>query len=214
MVHAVTTPVVNVKTISNFAFDETTHTYRLDGKVLPSVTTILKPLYDFSAVPRDILERARRFGNAVHKTIELYLNDDLDEDTLDEPLYNCLLAFKLWQSDFYEYEITPSDNIEQIGYHQKLLYCGTPDIETKTVIIDLKSRKCNPEIDGMQILAYDHMTGTGQRDNYVLELKQDASYVFTPLNATAKQRKENWSKFRYLLEYHNMGEEIKRWETK
>lgn len=199
--------------MSEFIFDETTHTYRLDGKILPSVTQILKPLYDFSAVLRDVLERARLFGNAVHKTVELYLNDDLDEDELDMPLYNCLLAFKAWQADNFDIDLNGA-RVEHIGYHKKLLYCGTPDIESEQFVIDIKSRPVNMITDPLQLAGYDHMTGDGKRENFVLELKQDTSYVFTPLNATAKQRKENWSKFRFLLEYHNMGEEIKRWKIK
>ena len=197
--------------MSNFTFDEEWHCYKLDGKPLPSVTRILKPLYDFSAVHPEVLKRAGDFGTAVHKTIELYLRDDLDEDVLDENLYNPLLAFKAWQADNYEFDLETA-RLEAPDYHAKLKYTGTPDIDAESFVIDLKSRKCNPAIDSLQILAYDHMTGSGKRGNYVLELKQDASYVFTALNTTDRERKANWSKFRYLLDFYNMGKEIERWK--
>jgi hypothetical protein len=200
--------------MSNFVFNEELHKYTLDGVVLPSVTQIMKPLYDFSTVNRDVLARAGAFGTAVHKTIELYLADDLDEDGLDENLYNPLLAFKAWQSDFYEYEITTSANIEVPGYHEKLKYAGTPDVETKNFLIDLKSRPVNMLTDPIQLAAYDNMTGSGGRERFVLELKQDASYVFTCVNRTKKLQTESWQRFRYLLDLHKMNEEVSRWKTK
>lgn len=65
--------------MTNFTFSEADHIYRLDGKILPSVTGILSPLHDFSKIPRDILEAARIWGNNVHLMAKLHLNDDLDE---------------------------------------------------------------------------------------------------------------------------------------
>ena len=194
--------------MSDFTFDEALHRYTLDGVVLPSVTQIMKPLYDFSAVNPDILRRAGEFGTAVHKTVELYLNDDLDEDALDSPLYGCLLAFKAWQLDNFDIDLDGA-RLEQFSYHKKLKYAGTPDIETDQFIIDLKSRKCNPLNDGIQLAAYDNMTGSGKRDRYVVELNQDTSYVFTKLPTRGM-----FEKFRYLLDYYKMGEEINRWKTK
>jgi len=195
----------------DFIFDETTHTYTLGGVKLPSVTQILKPLYDFSAVDPAILKRAGEFGTAVHKTIELYLQDDLDEDSLDENLYNPLLAFKAWQADNYDIDLD-SACIEKAGYHSKLMFAGTPDIETESFIIDLKSRKYNPLTDAIQLAAYDHMTGNGKRLRYVLELKQDASYVFTLANPTRKSSEEAWSRFRFLLDHYKSQEVINAWK--
>lgn len=194
-----------------FKFLENEHVYLLNGEVLPSVTQILKPLHDFSAVPADVLERACRFGTAVHKTIELYLAEDLDEDSLDEPLYNCLLAFKAFQADHYDiFEETPV--IEKIGYHPKLKYAGTPDLDFPSRVIDLKSRKVNMLTDAIQLSGYDHMTGKGNRERLVLELKQDASYVLTHVNPTKRSGDIAWSRFRFLLDFHNSMKEIERWK--
>jgi hypothetical protein len=56
-------------------FDPTTHTYTLDGYVLPSVTQVLSILQtaDFSSVPKEVMEAAGRRGTAVHALLE---NDD------------------------------------------------------------------------------------------------------------------------------------------
>lgn len=190
-----------------FTFNEEHHCYELDGKPLPSVTRILKPLYDFSMIHPDVLRRAADYGTAVHKTVELYLKEDLDEDSLDENLYNPLLAFKAWQFDHCEFceELL---SVEQPAYHAKLKYAGTPDLTCTNAVIDIKSRKVNMSTDPIQLAAYDNF-GSGKRKRYVLELKQDASYVFTELPV-----KGQFEKFRYLLEYYNMTKEIERWKTK
>ncbi len=197
--------------MSDLIFDETLHRYTLNGEVLPSVTQILKPLYDFSAVPVDVLRRAGEFGTAVHKAVELYLKDDLDEDSIDEPIYNCLMAYQAFEADHYDiFDETPI--VEQIDYHPKLKYSGTPDLVFPSRIIDIKSRKVNMLTDAIQIAAYDHMTGNGDRERLVLELYDDASYTLTCVNPTKKSGKEAWSRFRFLLDHYRNQQEIERWK--
>ncbi len=197
--------------MNNFAFDEDRHVYTLDGEPLPSVTQIIRPLHDFSEVPPDVLRRAAEFGTAVHKTVELYLDDDLDEDSLDEPLCGCLLAFKAFQSVHWDiFDEQPI--IEKPGYHPKLKYAGTPDLDFPSRVIDLKSRKTNMLTDAIQTAAYDHMTGKGNRARYVLELYQDASYNLVRLNPTKRSGEDAWRKFRFLLDHYRNQEEIERWK--
>jgi len=72
-------------------FDDATHTYTLDGQVVPSVTGILKAsgLIDFTGIPESILEAARVRGTTVHQAIA-YSNDgdlDLEQFRIDFPDY-------------------------------------------------------------------------------------------------------------------------------
>jgi hypothetical protein len=64
------------------AFEPATHTYELDGVIVPSVTGILQAsdLIDFSSVPPSVLDRARLRGSAVHQAIHYYNERDLDVD--------------------------------------------------------------------------------------------------------------------------------------
>lgn len=198
--------------MNDFKFDEETHIYTLGGVKLPSVTQILRPLYDFSAVHPDVLARAAAYGTAVHRTIELYLKDDLDEDGLDENLRNPLQAFKKWQADDME-QRERLYVIETPQYHEKLKYAGTADLMCSGMVIDIKSRPVNMLTDPIQLAAYDNF-GSGKRQRYVLELKQDASYVFTHVNPTIKKSAEAWQKFRYLYDFFKMQQEIELWKTK
>ena len=55
-------------------FDESTHTYTYNGKVLPSVSTILGATIfkdKYKDVDPYILQRAAQFGTGVHKAIEI-----------------------------------------------------------------------------------------------------------------------------------------------
>lgn len=73
-------------------FDEGLHEYRWDGRVVPSVTQILKATYPnvYAGIPQPILDRKARLGTASHKVIELHLLDRLDLATIHpevEPFY-------------------------------------------------------------------------------------------------------------------------------
>jgi hypothetical protein len=65
------------------AFDETTHTYRVDGVRFPSVTEVLAPQTDWSHVPAWQLEAARCLGRDVHAAVNLLARGQLDESSLD-----------------------------------------------------------------------------------------------------------------------------------
>lgn len=196
----------------DFQFDEEKHIYTLGKVEIPSVTEILRPLYDFSGVPVDIMRRAREFGKAAHKTVELYLLDDLEESTLDTPLAGCLAGFKAFEKDHPEFDLSTAA-IEKPAYHPKLKYAGTPDIDGEDFLIDLKSREFNPLTDPLQLSAYDNFQQHKQRrGRYVLELKQDGTYKLTVVDPSISDRKFSWSRFRYLLDYHQKEREISKWK--
>lgn len=194
-----------------FSFDDAAHSYRLDGKIIPSVTQILKPLYDFSFVNPDVLARAASFGTALHKACELHLSGDLDEESLDENLKRPVDAFRKWADS----ELSGECFIcETILFHPRLKYAGTPDIIIDgQAIVDIKSRAFNEKTDPLQLVAYEHMWmnteghSVGPYKHIVLELKQDGTFV-----ETQARRPKTWEKFRYLLDYHNMTQTIKSWK--
>ena len=67
---------------SGLVYDDDAHTYTLAGRVIPSVTQILKQVVDFSMVAPDILERKCAIGSVLHMAIALDHADDLDYDSL------------------------------------------------------------------------------------------------------------------------------------
>lgn len=70
----------------SLVYDDATHTYRVDGVVVPSVTQVLARagLTDFSHLPDRVRERALNRGRRVHQAAHFMLEGDLDWATVDE----------------------------------------------------------------------------------------------------------------------------------
>ena len=117
-------------------FDETTHTYRIDGKVWPSVTQILQDLgfmSDFYAAGSSTR------GKDVHLITRLYEEGRLDWTRIDEAYVGYLDA---WIS-FLRKEPWETEKCEVITSHQLLGYAGTIDRmgnwKAYKAILDIKS---------------------------------------------------------------------------
>ena len=102
-------------------FDEEKHEYRLRGKVLPSVTTIIKailpPQYEFAG------EWHMQRGAATHKACELFDQGLLDWASVDPEIEP---RVKAWQSFRQQKPMRIAANEKRLA-HPKLLYAGTLD---------------------------------------------------------------------------------------
>jgi len=81
-----------------FEFEDDTHIYKLNGKVIPSNTEILKSFNvgNYNRIPFDTLEHAMLRGKAVHKAIQLYENKTLDPESVHPevaPYFEQYVAF-------------------------------------------------------------------------------------------------------------------------
>ncbi|MDA8120402.1 MAG: PD-(D/E)XK nuclease family protein [Gammaproteobacteria bacterium] len=166
-------------------FDEATHTYTLDGKVLPSVTTILRPLQDFSGIPANVLERKRHLGTATHKAIELDLANDLDMESLSEAVQPYFRAWKRFQTDF-----APRNAQSEVRVFSKHGYAGTADLvcesrDQKLWVLDFKTSAQIGLATALQTAAYAEAymdmgwdLRTPQRG--AVHLKPDGTYTLHP----------------------------------
>lgn len=166
------------------AFREATHTYTLDGRVLPSVSQVLRQVVDFSRVPPEILERKRQIGVALHAAIEL--GDDLDPDSLDElvvPFYSA------WRRFMDDTGYKPRLNEHPI-YSVKYNYAGKPDtvgkLGRREALIDYKSAWDLHPATGLQTAAY--LNGLWEMDlcdrdlpRFALQLRHNGTYRLEPL---------------------------------
>ena len=106
-------------------FNPLTHSYRYEGRPLPSVTGIIS-----TVIPRQwnadewCLER----GRMVHRALALYLDGNLDFDSLDPRIVDRVQAGIMairafgWKAGI----------IEQPMVHPVFLYCGMPDFISDT----------------------------------------------------------------------------------
>lgn len=177
-------------------FDEPSHTYTLDGKVLPSVTQLLKPISDYGGIPESILNKAADRGNYVHKCCEMYFMGTLDEDQIDEECAPYFHGFKKFLSETgFQIEFT-----EDRVYHSKLGYAGSLDmigllpaikgkkkqhralIDTKTTFRLLKS--VGPQTAAYMEAWHDKYKKEFPVDaRYALQLKKDGTYLLEPLTS-------------------------------
>lgn len=185
-------------------FDRETHTYRYAGKVVPSVTTILRPVAaDLSMVPADVLERARNLGVAVHKTIELYELDDLDMATLDPSLSQYLADWIDIRAKLGIRRVLS----EQPVHSDRWGYAGTPDLQVefstgKRGVLDLKRTAAIPKAVGPQTAAYAEAMGDRSMTRGAIHLTP-AGAKYVPLNNPL-----DWQVFSACLVVHRFNQGV------
>lgn len=180
--------------MTGLTFDADTHTYRFDGVVVPGVTTILKPLTDFSAVPPHVLDAASAFGTAVHLACELDDVGTLDEDQLDPALAPYLDAWRKFSAE----HAVQWDQIEQRVYHPTMRYAGTLDrfgrVDGDLTVVDIKSSvQLYPSV-GPQLAAYANALMHPYAKRMAVQLKADGTYVAKPYTDPS-----DWPMFASLL---------------
>lgn len=183
-------------------FDAEAHRYRIDGVGAPSVTQVLDLLTDFSAVSADVMARARAFGHAVHRMVELYEARDLDEGTLDPALRPYLDGYLEWRSHF-----RPEHVLTEVRVGSKLFgYAGTLDLlairATRHILVDLKSG--TSATVGPQTAAYkqawEELTGDKIHERRCLTLTATGPKVKKLEDAS------DWSIFQSCLNIHRFKE--------
>ena len=160
-------------------FDESTHTYTLNGRHLISVTQALSILDDRWKVDPFYLER----GRLIHLATEYYDRDELDESTVDERIRPYLDAYMRFRRDT---DFAPTF-IERELYHPKYLYGMRIDrigfLNDRWVMIDLKSG-APAKIDELQGAAYLEgclANGIEVKGGFDLYLHDDTTYKLEPV---------------------------------
>ncbi len=151
-------------------FEEQDHIYRWNGKVVPSVTQVLREWVKLgngrgyvhtvygTYIDTPTFENVGDFGTAVHMGAKLIMTASLDWDVLDPALVPPLKEFVRWMDD---YKVKPQ-YVEEPMYSSKYGVAGTPDI-IGTIngfrhldITDIKTGLVN-EMVGPQISGYENI---------------------------------------------------------
>ncbi|MGB8422232.1 hypothetical protein [Paraburkholderia sp.] len=187
--------------MSTLVFDEGAHSYAVDGRKVPGVTSLLAPLVDYSMISREVMERAQQLGTAVHRMTELHDNDDLDEDSLSDELRPYLDGWKKFRAECQFEPIT----IEKKLYHPMFRYAGTSDrtgmVKGRLAVIDIKKMMTLGPVIGVQLAAYQELhkaDGLAVVDRYALGLRPDGSYRLQPYRDML-----DWQCFLSLLTQRN-----------
>lgn len=120
-------------------FIEETHTYLLDGVVIPSVTQILDILGGYEVIPKAVLQKAADRGTAVHKATELSDLGELDYSDLDDEILGYLMGWHKFLDDKKPELVA----IEHRTHHDGFKYAGTLDreliLDGYLSVLDIKS---------------------------------------------------------------------------
>lgn len=182
--------------------DKATHRYTWNSAPVPGVTSILKPLIDYSMVPPDVLERKRQIGDHVHEAIAMDLANDLDEASIVEPWAPYFEGWRKFRRDSGFVCVA----FERPVYHPTLGYAGTFDLFGKLkgvdVMIDTKNTYVLHPAVGPQTAAYEAARCAQEKctklaKRYALRLTKDGKPRLHPLTDPS-----DWNVFLSLLNVH------------
>jgi len=162
-------------------FSEHSHTYKVDGEVIPSVTQVLTlaGISDVSGIPAHILQRASEIGTAVHLATELLDKDDLDLDSLDPQIVGYVTAYQRFKEESgVTYElIEHRTTAEYCGIRYGMCVDRVGAIGGKMAVFDIKTSSKPQASWKIQTAAYTH--GLGDADTFerrIVHLCKDGSY--------------------------------------
>lgn len=130
-------------------FDEEWHTYRVNGKIVPSVTRLLDD-GSYANVDQEILKKACERGTLIHKEIETYLKSNI----------------KGYTDEFYEFL-----NIYTTE-HKKFEEEAIFDIKTYAVASKKNREKCLKQ-EKMYAEAIEYLTGEKIEKFYMIHLPKN-----------------------------------------
>jgi hypothetical protein len=160
-------------------FEPIKHEYKLDGRILPSVTTVLKGtgMIDFSMIPQNVLQAAAHRGTAVHQALHYWDDGELDESTLDPVIVPYVDAGKRFYSES-RFEVA---HVEQRVFDAVHGYAGTLDRtgtfpDGSMAVVDWKTGILMPG-HALQLAAYAACLEHPRRYRRIaVQLKDDGTY--------------------------------------
>lgn len=172
---------VIIPDIPELEFEDETHTYKLLGFVIPSVSAVMEPLSaaKYKGISEATLDRAADKGTAVHNSIENYIKFEIDDVPPEHRGY--FEAFLDWWNE-YKPEVVSS---EFKVYHKLMRYGGTIDmlvyIDGVLTLVDIKTTASLSDMTcGVQLEAYSQALkslGITVERKIILHLKKDGKYA-------------------------------------
>lgn len=101
-----------------------THTYIYDGEILPSITQVLKMKFGskYNGISKEVLKRASERGSKIHKTIEDYEKQNIDDaDSVELRNYKFL-------KKTYKFECIDNEVPVVVFKDGKAVACGRLDL--------------------------------------------------------------------------------------
>lgn len=200
--------------MSDLVFNAERHEYTYGGVLVPNVTRVLAPLTSYSMVNPDVLETARQKGVAVHRLVELWAKDNLDETTLPEWMRPVMAQWLKFAADT-GLEVIAS---EKKVYHPVYKYAGTFDLRVTMRdvkghgLIDLKRSFLAGDVIGLQLSGYQEAENTDKTQPPIkwrgaLKLREDGPYRYQPFKDCG-----DFNIFLAALSHYKTGLVLQQWK--
>lgn len=142
-------------------FDAPTHSYKIDGRRVPSVTQVLEPATDWSFIPAWQLEAARALGQDVHLAINLMVQQRLDWESVDPAVLPYVKGAALFLRDsgatvLASELVLGSARIGVAGTLDLLLQWGGWEYYADWKVSDTIPKTVGAQLSGYEILYADH----------------------------------------------------------
>ena len=164
-------------------FKEKNHEYYLDEIYIPSVSEIIKPIYEkvYKNIDEETLEIASDKGTRVHRAIEFMSKYKMEK--FDEDIIGYIEGYKQFRKENKEWKLKES---ELRLYNKELLYGMTIDevyeVGKEIVISDIKTTSTSHEgAWGVQLSAYkagyeSNYPEKEVKGTYILQLFKEGKY--------------------------------------
>jgi hypothetical protein len=177
---------------SAVSFDEDSHIYTVNGKVFPSVTTVI-PKQKFFMSPEN-LESYRLEGVENHKRLEEYFNCKTKKGN------SAIDGFISQHPEFGKFIGS------EVLLWSKLGYAGTADLLFENAVVDLKRSVGNKKIHALQLAGYhraafEHGLINRNKNHYIIIIGKNGKLI----------QKNVWNMFadnifQCCLKYYNVTE--------
>ena len=186
-------------------FSEADHVYRLYGRPIPSVTSVIRDNRlgpDFSRVPADSLQRARDLGTAVHAALHYADEGTLDETTVDPAVAPYLAAWRAFRAARGVVIVEMERRYADVTYR----FGGTLDRIVVADVMDIGPRRrvvCDVKTGGVeganyQTAAYHYLAGEGPGTlRWAVQLHPERPVPYTVYPYSSPR---DWRIFRAALE--------------
>ena len=180
--------------MTRIKLDKDSHIYTVDGRELPSVSAIMRPLSEeyYKDVPNKYMVVARERGIEIHDAIETFLMFGIMPTVWED----YLMSFKSWM-DYVGFEVIKTEMMLTNN-----IYCGTIDlygeIQSRRVLIDIKTTaKKNTKLLEVQLQAYKELAEYNKipvDDTYYLGLFK-SGYDFSMVKGNVEKWREMLEEF-------------------
>lgn len=202
--------MIEIPEFKELQFKEDTHTYTVNGFVVPSVTQIMKPLSltYYEGVDERTLNEAAQRGTKVHEAAELYILYGVED--IEPELRGYFDGLKKWIDEVKPIPVQTECRI----YHKILNYAGTADlpcyIGDDLTLVDFKTTASVAQVlTRVQLEAYKkafESHGITFKRKLIIQSGKDGTYhaVEHPI-ADA----ESWKVFTELLDVYRFIKKYK-----